>query len=252
MSLFHQIRPKKKIWIWCLWVSDLMSCDKAVFVRISWWLLPNQRLQTKPCVSVTWGCCTPSIIFNKATISEVKILTSLSGCDCQLTMFKVTLNDWHLVQSYICILLFHSTDANGSRTRGSFHNNVPKNDSPPCTMINLPSLWDEITCCVSSWGRVRRSDYQAMHQIFDYLQGMLITPLLDFSVTPAINPRHSLAWWNCRTLLNVINSHDRFWTSLHWVLWSREITSGYSEYLMDPRVSINVEKLFIVLSFHVH
>lgn len=125
-----------------------------------------------------------------------------------------------------------------------FHHNVPKNDSPPCSVMNLLSLWDEITCCVSSRGRVIRSDYQAMHRIFDYLQGMLITLLLDFSVTPAINPHHSLVWWNCGTLLNVINSHDRFWTSLHRVLWSREITPGYCEYLMDPRVSINVEKPF--------
>lgn len=159
---------------------------------------------------------------------------------------------WHLVQKYISIPSIHSTDTCGSRTTGPFHNNVPKNDSPPCTMMNLLPLWDEITCCVSSWGRVIRSDYQAMHQIFDYLQGMLITLLLDFSVTPAINPHRGLVWWNCRTLLNVINSHDRFWTLLHWVLGSREITPGYCEYLMDPRVSINVEKLFIALSFHVH
>lgn len=95
--------------------------------------------------------------------------------------------------------------------------------------------------------------YQAIRRIFEHPQGMLITLLLDFFlVTRAINPRRSLSWWNCSTLLNVINSHDRFWTSLNWVLWSREITSGYCEYLMDPRVSINVEKLFIVLSFHVH
>lgn len=138
--------------------------------------------------------------FNKVSISGVKILTSLFGHDCQLSIFKVTLNKhnkitrivWHLVQRYITIPLFHSTDTCGSRTTGPFHNNVPKNDSPPCTMMNLLSLWDEITCCVSSWGRVIRSDYQAMHRIFDYLQGMLITLLLDFSVTPAINPHHSL------------------------------------------------------------
>lgn len=157
-----------------------------------------------------------------------------------------------LAHRYIAIPLFHSTDTCGSRTTGPFHNNVPKNDSPPCSVMNLLSLWDEITCCVSRRGRVMRSDYQAMRRIFDYLQGMLITLLLDFSVTPAINPHHSLVWWNCGTLLNVINSHDRFWTSLHWVLWSREITLGYCKYLMDPRVSINEEKLFTVLSFHVH
>lgn len=152
----------------------------------------------------------------------------------------------------LSVPLFHSTNTCCSQTTGSFHNNVPKNDSPLCTVMNLLSLWDEITCCVSSRGRVICSDYQAMHRIFDYLRGLLIILLLDFSVTPAINPQHSLVWWNCGTLLNVINSHDRFWTSLHWVLWSREITPGYCEYLMDPRVSINGEKLFIALSFHVH
>lgn len=75
---------------------------------------------------------------------------------------------------------------------------------------------------------------------------------VDFFVeTSVINPRSSLVWWGCRTPLKVINSHDRFWTSLHRVLWSREITSGYCQYLMGPRVSINVEEPFIVLSFHV-
>lgn len=135
-----------------------------------------------------------------------------------------------------------------------FQNNAPKNDSPPCTVLDLSSLWVQITCCVSSRGRVGRSDYQAKHRIFGLSPRNANHPSIGFffSVTPAINPHRGPAWWNCRTLLNVINSHDRFWTSLHRVLWSREITSGYSEYLMDPGVSINVEKLFIVLSFHVH
>lgn len=47
---------------------------------------------------------------------------------------------------------------------------------PLCAMMNLLSLWEEITCCVSSWG----SDYQATRRIFDHLRGILITRLLDF------------------------------------------------------------------------
>lgn len=50
-------------------------------------------LQKLTPMSLTWGCCILSIIFNKATVSGVKIWTSLFGRDCQLAVFKVTINE---------------------------------------------------------------------------------------------------------------------------------------------------------------
>lgn len=154
--------------------------------------------------------------------------------------------DWLLVRGRVTFL---RTDTSGSRTTGSFHNNVPKNDLPPlCDDESTLPLGRNYMLCVklrlwlsSDAPNLRPSPRNSNHSSIGF-----------FSVTPAIKPHRGLAWWNRRTLLNVINSHDRFWTSLHWVHWSREITSGYCEYLMDPGVSINVEKLFIVPSFHVH
>ena len=257
----------------CVWIPVItydMLISPGINIHViktrtpeeSWCIINTRVTLEEPWVSLTWRGCMPSIIITRHPHRRVAILTSLFGRDCQLTTFEVTLNKrdgfttprlpfWCAdisVSSFCPTALTHVVQGQQDLSVIMF----PKNDSPRCSVMNLLSLWDEITCCVSSGGRVIHSDYQAMLRIFDYLQGMLITPLLDFSVTPAINPRHSPAWWNRRTLLNVINSHDRFWTSLHWVLWSREITPGYCEYLMDPRVSINVEKLFIALSFHVH
>lgn len=160
-----------------------------IYVKKLPWVLLHIR-HTPPAPSVTDLQLLHTINhFNKAAILRVKILTSLFGHDCQLTMFEVTWNKHNkftgIVGDICCrdisgslcfMLLTHVVQGQ----QDLFHNNAPKNDSPPCSMMNLLSLWDEITCCVSSWGRVIRSDYQAMHRIFDYLQGMLITLLLDF------------------------------------------------------------------------
>lgn len=83
--------------------------------------------------------------FNKAIASGAMILTSLFGHDSQLTMFKVTLNKHTIHKTSLTdiwcadissIPLFRSADTCGSRTTGPFHNNVPKNDSPPCLVMN--------------------------------------------------------------------------------------------------------------------
>lgn len=232
------------------WLENVLR-DLLRSVLPSVWLF-------SPWVSLTSVCCIPSIILTRkphwgcdisSVIAPLFVAQFVWGHIKEAPESSTVCDIWY---RRISFSLFPSVGTHGSRTAGPFHNDAPKYDSPLCSVMNLLPQWDEITCCVSSWGTVIRSDYQAMHRIFHYLQGMLITPLLDFSVTPAINPHHGLVWWNHRTLLNVINSHDRFWTSLHRVLWSREITPGYCKYLMDPRVSINVEKLFTVLSFHVH
>lgn len=151
----------------------------------------------------------------------------------------------------MCVFFFTKVKTS-SRTSGTSHDNVPKN-APAFWRDEsaLPLGWNYMLCGKQRQGNtlwlssnapnLRLSLRNANHSSIGFLLWRL--PLI-------LN--HSLVWWNCSTLLNVINSHDRFWTSLHWVLWSREITPGHCEYLMDPRVSINLEEIFIALSFHVH
>lgn len=138
-------------------------------------------------MSATWARCMLSIIFNKPGRIRGGDLNAVFARACQLALSKVTANDCCRLRRAAVPTV---SDGKVKDDGISFKNNAPENDSAPCPLPRILSS-SSLSSPASLRGAKLRGVCQAevvedapiirqSAQSRAYLQGMPISPLLDF------------------------------------------------------------------------